>query len=53
MMHEGRNRQIRRTFEALGYTVTDLKRTALGPYDLEILGEKVYSTTDKRKSSEK
>ena len=52
MMHEGRNRQIRRTFEALGYTVTDLKRTALGPYDLEILGEKVYSTTDKRKSSE-
>ena len=31
-MHEGRNRQIRRTFEALGYTVTALHRKHFGPY---------------------
>lgn len=29
-MHEGRNRQIRRTFRALGYTVTHLERQQLG-----------------------
>ena len=34
-MHEGRNRQIRRTFAALGYTVTKLHRTVFGPYTLE------------------
>ena len=33
-MSEGRNRQIRRTFGALGYTVTRLKRLELGPYRL-------------------
>lgn len=33
-MHEGRNRQIRRTFEALGYKVTKLHRTHFGPYKL-------------------
>lgn len=33
-MHEGRNRQIRRTFEKLGYEVTELHRTNFGPYDL-------------------
>jgi 23S rRNA pseudouridine2605 synthase len=37
-MHEGRNRQIRRTFEALGYTVHALHRTHLGPYALGPLG---------------
>lgn len=31
---EGRNRQIRRTFAALGYHVTKLHRTAFGPYEL-------------------
>lgn len=31
-MHEGRNRQIRRTFAALGYTVTKLYRTDFGNY---------------------
>lgn len=36
-MHEGRNRQIRRTFAALGYTVTRLHRTHFGPYKLESL----------------
>lgn len=33
-MSEGRNRQIRRTFAALGYTVTKLHRTQFGPYVL-------------------
>lgn len=33
-MSEGRNRQIRRTFGALGYTVTDLHRTLFGNYSL-------------------
>jgi 23S rRNA pseudouridine2605 synthase len=34
VMSEGRNRQIRRTFAALGYTVTKLHRTDFGPYSL-------------------
>lgn len=33
-MHEGRNRQIRRTFAALGYKVTRLHRTHFGDYKL-------------------
>ena len=33
-MNEGRNRQIRRTFGALGYTVTKLHRIKFGPYEL-------------------
>lgn len=36
-MHEGRNRQIRRTFDALGYTVTNLHRTHFGQYRLDTL----------------
>jgi 23S rRNA pseudouridine2605 synthase len=33
-MHEGRNRQIRRTFHALGYDVKTLHRTQFGQYVL-------------------
>jgi 23S rRNA pseudouridine2605 synthase len=33
-MHEGRNRQIRRTFVALGYTVTRLHRIQFGRFSL-------------------
>lgn len=36
-MHEGRNRQIRRTFAALGYTVVTLHRTRFGDYTLGAL----------------
>ncbi len=36
-LHEGRNRQIRRTFGALGYTVEKLHRTKFGPYQLNNL----------------
>lgn len=34
-MHEGRNRQIRRTFAALGYQVERLHRTKFGNYSLD------------------
>ena len=46
-MHEGRNRQIRRTFAALGYQVKSLHRTTFGPYtlaDLPVGKWKVIST---------
>jgi 23S rRNA pseudouridine2605 synthase len=33
-MHEGRNRQIRRTFASLGYSVTRLHRIQFGDYNL-------------------
>jgi 23S rRNA pseudouridine2605 synthase len=36
-MHEGRNRQIRRTFASLGYTVVALHRTQFGTYSLNDL----------------
>jgi 23S rRNA pseudouridine2605 synthase len=39
IMREGRNRQIRRTFAALGYTVTKLHRTQFGAYTLGSLKE--------------
>lgn len=44
-MHEGRNRQIRRTFAALGYKVMRLHRTQLGPYKLETLRPRAYRQT--------
>jgi 23S rRNA pseudouridine2605 synthase len=42
-MCEGRNRQIRRTFAALGYTVTKLHRTHFGSFSLNDLGAGRYS----------
>lgn len=44
-MHEGRNRQIRRTFAALGYDVTKLHRTTFGPYTLGDIRPGEFSTT--------
>lgn len=38
-LHEGRNRQIRRTFAALGYTVVKLHRVQFGAYRLDGLDE--------------
>lgn len=46
-MHEGRNRQIRRTFSALGYTVTKLHRTRFGEYALGELAEGKFRTVAK------
>jgi len=47
-MSEGRNRQIRRTFAALGYTVVKLHRTHFGPYALgELASGKFEIVTQK------
>lgn len=46
-MSEGRNRQIRRTFAALGYSVVKLHRIAFGPYTLDDLAEGKYRTVKK------
>jgi 23S rRNA pseudouridine2605 synthase len=43
-MREGRNRQIRRTFAALGYEVTALHRTNFGHYKLGELVSGRYIT---------
>lgn len=45
-MHEGRNRQIRRTFAALGYTVVTLHRTQFGPYSLGDISPGAYKILD-------
>lgn len=47
MMSEGRNRQIRRTFNVLGYTVKELNRTDFGKYTLGNLDQGKYKTVDK------
>lgn len=46
-MHEGRNRQIRRTFAALGYEVTTLHRSTFGPYSLGDLASGDYEVTER------
>lgn len=45
-MHEGRNRQIRRTFGALGYTVRKLHRTNFGNYSLGDIPVGEYAVVD-------
>lgn len=47
-MHEGRNRQIRRTFSSLGYTVTKLHRTTFGAYSLGDIKPGEYKSVDMR-----
>jgi 23S rRNA pseudouridine2605 synthase len=44
-MHEGRNRQIRRTFESLGYRVARLHRTHFGTYALRDVKQGAYIST--------
>lgn len=46
-MHEGRNRQIRRTFAALGYTVVGLHRTEFGRYPLGSLAPGQHTPIEK------
>lgn len=38
-IHEGRNRQVRKMFETLGYAVLHLKRIAIGPISIQGLEE--------------
>ena len=45
-MSEGRNRQIRRTFSALGYTVTKLHRTNFGDYSVGDISPGKYEQID-------
>jgi 23S rRNA pseudouridine2605 synthase len=45
-MHEGRNRQIRRTFGSLGYTVKKLHRTNFGNYSLGDIPVGKYESVD-------
>lgn len=45
-MSEGRNRQIRRTFEKLGYSVVKLHRTHFGDYRLQNLPSARFQTVD-------
>ena len=45
-MTEGRNRQIRRTFAALGHKVSRLHRTQFGQYMIGDLGEGHYQVID-------
>jgi 23S rRNA pseudouridine2605 synthase len=47
-MHEGRNRQIRRTFMALGYNIITLHRTQFGNYSLGDMKSGEYKTVDMR-----
>jgi len=46
-MHEGRNRQIRRTFAALGYNVVKLHRTDFGNYKIDDLESGKYIVINK------
>lgn len=48
LMREGRNRQIRRTFSALGYEVIGLHRTNFGNYNLGELKPGVYQPAKNR-----
>ncbi len=47
ILREGRNRQIRRTFGALGYTVVNLHRIQFGPYQLNGLAEGEFAEVKK------
>lgn len=46
ILKEGRKRQIRRLFEAIGYFVTDLERTRMGNVKLDGLKPGMYAVLD-------
>ncbi len=46
ILHEGKNREIRRIFGSLRVKVTDLCRTHLGPYALDDIVESEYKTVN-------
>jgi len=51
VMHEGRNRQIRRTFASLGYKVAKLHRTSFGSYALGSLAPSGFENVTISRSS--
>ncbi len=51
-MSEGRNRQIRRTFQALGYSVKKLHRKTFGKFELSNLESGRYSEINLRSQSQ-
>lgn len=51
-MHEGRNRQIRRTFSVLGYTVKQLHRIKFGNFALDNLAPGKFREIEVSNSSE-
>ena len=48
VIHEGINRQIRRMFQALGYSVKGLKRIKIGPFSIKNLQRGKYIEIDKK-----
>jgi pseudouridine synthase len=48
ILQEGRNRQIRRVAQKLGYPVLQLHRTAIGSIQLQLPGEKLLAPGDYR-----
>ena len=51
-IHEGRNRQIRRMCDAIGFPVRDLKRIKLGPLQLSNLGRGKFRSLSEQELSQ-
>lgn len=51
-IHEGRNHQVRRMMERVGYPVLELIRTKMGPFDLDMLEEERYIQLSKQQVAE-
>ena len=51
-IHEGRNRQVRKMFEALGHVVLRLKRVAIGPLSIDGLDEGKWRYLSKKEIEE-
>ena len=51
-IHEGRNRQIRRMCDAIGFPVRDLKRIKLGPLQLQNLGRGKFRSLSEQELSQ-
>lgn len=51
-IHEGRNRQIRRMCDAIGFPVRDLKRIKLGPLQLSDLGRGKFRSLSEQELSQ-
>lgn len=50
VIHEGINRQIRRMFQAVGYTVSSLKRTKIGSISLKDIKSEKYREIEKKEA---